>query len=201
MKSSRLEEDKNIEENIIKDVRHRFRLRKTKKETNAAAIKGIINLLRLKKENKITKDGILRDIGNLFEHKCIRNLFKLQKENKVIKDRILRSIRNLFEEEKNYYKPVRANNCWSNTYIKYESKGDKNKPLSIKKYLNNTRPNLKDIINNLKKSNTRKIQLTITINFISCKDNDENRVMHSKSNNKEIMINGKVDEVVQELFE
>ena len=49
MKSSRLEEDKNIEENIIKDVRHRFRLRKTKKETNAAAIKGIINLLRLKK--------------------------------------------------------------------------------------------------------------------------------------------------------
>ena len=31
MKSSRLEEDKNIEENIIKDVRKRFRLEKRKK--------------------------------------------------------------------------------------------------------------------------------------------------------------------------
>ena len=34
MKSSRLEEDKNIEENIIKDVRNLFRLKKLKKETN-----------------------------------------------------------------------------------------------------------------------------------------------------------------------
>ena len=31
MKSSRLEENKNIEENIIKDVRNLFRLRKLKK--------------------------------------------------------------------------------------------------------------------------------------------------------------------------
>ena len=37
-----------------------------KKETNAA-IKGIWNLFRLKKENKAVKYRILRDIGNLFE--------------------------------------------------------------------------------------------------------------------------------------
>ena len=43
------------------------------------------------------------------------------------------------------------------------------------------RPYLKDIINNLKKSDTWKIQLAIANNFISSIDNDEPRVMHSKS--------------------
>ena len=38
-----------------------------------------------------------------------------------------------------------------------------------------------------------KIQLTIAIDFISSKDNDEERIMHSKSDDKEIMINDKVE--------
>ena len=37
-------------------------------------------------------------------------------------------------------------------------------------------------------------------NFISSKDDDKERVMHSKSDNIEIMINDKTDEVMQELF-
>ena len=40
MKSSGLEEYKNIEENIIKDVRNVFSLKKLKKEANDVAIKG-----------------------------------------------------------------------------------------------------------------------------------------------------------------
>ena len=43
MKSSRLEEYKNIEEHIIKDPRNLFRLKNLKKEENDAAIKGIRN--------------------------------------------------------------------------------------------------------------------------------------------------------------
>ena len=39
-----------------------------------------------------------------------------------------------------------------------------------------------------------KIQLTKTINFICSKDNDEKHVMHSKSDNIEIMIYNKTDE-------
>ena len=62
------------------------------------------------------------------------------------------------------------------------------------------RPYLKDI-NNLKKSETCKIQLTIAINFISSKDNDEEHVMHSKSDNIEIMINDEADEIIKELFD
>ena len=46
-----------------------------------------------------------------------------------------------------------------------------------------------------------KIQLTIAINFISSKDNDEERVMYLKNDNKKIKINDKADEVIEKLFE
>ena len=75
------------EENIIKDIRNLFRL---KKEQNYTAIKDIRNLFRQEKETKAIKDRILRDIKNLFEHET---------------------------EEDNYYKPVRVSNFWSSNYI------------------------------------------------------------------------------------
>ena len=56
---------------------------------------------------------------------------------------------------------------------------------------------LKDIINRLKKSDMWKIQLTVGINFISVKDNDEDRLMHSKSDSKVIMTNDKASEVIK----
>ena len=71
---------------------------------------------------------------------------------------------------------------------------DRNTTLSVEEYLNKIRPYLKDIINNRKKSDTRKIQLAITNNFISSIDNDEERVMHLRSDNIEIMINDEADE-------
>ena len=45
------------------------------------------------------------------------------------------------------------------------------------------------IKNNLKISDTREIQLITAINFISSIDNDEEQVMHPKSDNTEIIIN------------
>ena len=45
-----------------------------------------------------------------------------------------------------------------------------------------------------------KIQLTIAINFISFKDDYGECVMHSKSDNIEIIINNKSDEVTEEPF-
>ena len=129
-------------------------------------------------------------------------VFRLEKETKLIKDRILRDIKDLFEheEEENYYKPVRVRIFCTNSYIEYESNGDRNKTLSAEEYFNKIRPHFKDIINNLKKSDTWKIQLAIANNFISSIDNDEERVMHSKNNNIEIMINDEVDEVMKEFL-
>ena len=47
IKSSRLEKDKKIEDNVIKDIR---------------------NLFKVKKGNKAIKCKVIRDIRNLFEH-------------------------------------------------------------------------------------------------------------------------------------
>ena len=56
------------------------------------------------------------------------NLSRLKKENKAIKNRVIRDIRNLFEheEEESYYKPVRVGNFCSNNYIEYESNSKSN---------------------------------------------------------------------------
>ena len=44
------------------------------------------------------------------------------------------------------------------------------------------------------------MQLKIANNFISTIDNDEEHVMHPKSDNIEIMINDEADEVIKERF-
>ena len=59
---------------------------------------------------------------------------------------------------------------------------------SVEESLNKIRQYLKGIKNNLKKSDTCKILLTIVNNFFTI-NNDEERVMHSKTDNIEIMIN------------
>ena len=91
------------------------------------------------------------------------------------------------KKKESSYKPARVRKFWSNNYIECKSNDGRNKTLSVEEYLNKLRPYLKNI-NNLNQSNTWKIQLTIANNFISSIDNDEERVMHSKIGNIEIMI-------------
>ena len=95
---------------------------------------------------------------------------------------------------------VRVSNFWSNNYIEYESDCDRNKTLIVEEHFNKIRPYLKNIRNNLKKSGRSKLQLTIANNFISSILNDEEHVMHSKSDNIEIMISDEAEEVIKDLF-
>ena len=60
---------------------------------------------------------------------------------------------------------------------------------------------MRDIILNLQKSDTLKIQLTNAIISISSKNVDEERVMQSKSNNTEFVSYDNVNEVVDKHFE
>ena len=91
---------------------------------------------------------------------------------------------------------------FNNNYAQYESKGDKNKILSIREYLNMIRPYSVNMINDHKNQSEWKIQLTIAVNFISSKpDSDETCIMHTKSNNIEIMIGSDTNEVIEKLFE
>ena len=55
--------------------------------------------------------------------------------------------------------------------------------------------------NDLKKSDKWKTQLTIAFNVISSRDNDEERVMHSKNDNIEFTIYDNVDEVIEKISE
>ena len=100
-----------------------------------------------------------------------------------------------------YYKPIIPNGVFNNNYIQYESKGDKDKILRISEYLDMIRMYLVDMINDHKNQSEWKIQLSTEINFISSKsDSDESRIMHTKSNNIEIMIGSDRNEVIEELF-
>ena len=104
----------------------------------------------------------------------------LDRKRKKNKDRTVRDISNLFEHEEDYYKRVIVNNFWTNKYSEYKTKGIK-KTLSVEEYVNKIKPYLRDIINDLKKSDTWKIQWPITISFISSKDDqNEKHEMHSK---------------------
>ena len=60
---------------------------------------------------------------------------------------------------------------------------------------------MRDIVINLQKYDTWKIQLTIAINFISSKDIDEDRVMRSNRDNTEFVSYDNANQVVSELFE
>ena len=83
---------------------------------------------------------------------------------------------------------MRVSSFWSNHNIEYENNSDGNKALSVQEYLNKIRPYLIGIINNLKKSDTWKIQQTIVINFISSIGNNKKHVLHRKSDTIEIMV-------------
>ena len=43
--------------------------------------------------------------------------------------------------------------------------------------------------------------IMIAANFVSHRETDEERVMHLKNENIEVMINDKADEIIEELFE
>ena len=71
-----------------------------------------------------------------------------------IKYKGIRDVGNLFSQsiDEDYYKPIKTVDTLDNknNHFEYESKVNKNKNLSIKKYLNMIRPYLSDIINDHK---------------------------------------------------
>ena len=96
-----------------------------------------------------------------------KNLSKLKKyyDYDDIEYRGIRDVRNLFNLsiDKDYYKPIRTNSAFNGNYIEYESKGDKNKTLSIIEYLNMMRSLLRDIINDHKTQGEWNIHLGNTV--------------------------------------
>ena len=92
---------------------------------------------------------------------------------------------------------------WNNNYIEYESNSEKTVTniLSLDQYFNKIKPYLRDIIIDLQSSDTWKVYLTVAINFMSSKDTEEERVMHSNSDNLKFTSYNDTNEVVNRLLE
>ena len=177
------------------------------------------NLYDIENE-KTPSESKIKEIERNFT-KLEENLSKTKKyyDYDDLEYRGIRSVRDLFDLsiDEDYYKPIIAKGAFDGNYIQFESKEGKGKNLSIKKYLNITKPYLIDVINEHKThglvryySDTKSwpeetssewnIQLTMAINFISSKDSDETRTMHTKSNNVEIMIDSEINEIIEDLL-
>ena len=74
-------------------------------------------------------------------------------------------MRNLFDLsiDEDYYKPIITNDAFNSNYIEYESKGDKDKTLSIKEYLKMIIPYLRNIINDHKTQGEWKVYSSNTV--------------------------------------
>ena len=87
----------------------------------------------------------------------------------------LTDIENAFDNiDDDYYKPILVKSSFNESYKYYESRGDKDKKLSIEQYLDVIKPYLSDLINDHKaietSSNEWKIQINMHINFVSSND-------------------------------
>ena len=177
------------------------------------------NLYEIESEKNLFESKIKEIERNLTELEENHSKTKMYYDYDGIEYKGIRNIKDLFDLsiDKDYYQPITTRGAFNSSYIQYENKGDKGQKLSIKQYLNMNKPYLSDIINDHKAHglvryhsgnktwveetpSEWKIQLTMAINFISSKNSDETRTMHTKSNNVEIMMGSKTDEIIEELF-
>ena len=203
----------------IKEMREKFN--ESRYNYSKLKIKEIReNLYKIEKEKNLSKSNIKEIEKNLTERE--ENLLKSKKyyEYGDSEYRGIRNVRDLFDLpiDKDYYEPILAKSVFDGNYIQYESRADKGKNLSMKRYLKMIRPYLNDLINKNKihcleryhlgnkswvekTSSEWEIRITIAIYFISSKDSDETRTMHTKSNNVEVMVGSETNEIIKDLFE
>ena len=100
-----------------------------------------------------------------------------------------------------YYKPVLVKSACEVNYKYYKSRGNKEKRLSVKQYLNKITPHLYDLINDhWIARRVRKIQISMRINFISSRDTGETRTIYEWSDNVSIMWGSDTGDIIRELF-
>ena len=151
-------------DNVKDKIMSLFKTNLTKDYSKPTRVKNVYGGIKIPRKLKIKKQS---------EDNVITDVRKLILEKETIKERIIRDIKILLEQEEDYYKSIGVGNFCGNNYTEFDSNGDRNKTLSIKEYLDKFKPYLQDTINNLKNSDTWKIQLKIEMNIISFKDTDE----------------------------
>ena len=143
--------------------------------------KVVYNYLKEKDNLTDSEKNVLKNIGKYL--KKLNNDFKiLRKYQDIITD----GLDYLFNEE-DYYKPTEVKSAFDGNYVLYESRGDKDGKLSLYEYFNIIKPHSRDMIDYYKSKGEWKIQITMRIIFISFIDKNQTQLMHTKSDNVEIM--------------
>ena len=108
------------------------------------------------------------------------------------------------DNDDNYYKPVLVKTSFKDGYKCYESRGDRDKKLSVKQYLYMIMPYLNDLINDHRairnESNEWKIQINMSVNFISSNDTGEIRTFFAWSDNEEIRSGSEPNDIIKRLL-
>ena len=108
------------------------------------------------------------------------------------------------DNDDDYHKPILVESSFKDGYKYYESRGDKDKKLSVKQYLYKIVLYLSDLINYHKairnNSNEWKIQINMNVNFVSSKDTAGTRTIFVWSDNEEIRSGNETDDIVKGLL-
>ena len=197
--SESAQSEKNLRNARIKQIREEFnKLRDRFLKPKMKEIKRNLhdfmnisfNLFQIKNKKNLSKSKIIEIGKNLLELEGSLSKLKKCYDYDDIEYKGVRDVGNLFNMSVNedYYKPIRTINVFDhrNNFMEYEIKGDKDKILSVKEYLDMIRPYLSDIMNDhkiqgewkvhsgnkvidYKTKGEWKIHLTMTINFIFLK--------------------------------
>ena len=204
LKTTKQEKSKNNQQQILSKTKERIEiireeLKKLSHKLSKSELKEIKKrLYNIENKKELLESETTRKHLDELDEKIL----KLDKhyDDDDFEYRGIKNVQDLFKLsiDEDYTTLVKSG--YNNNYIQYESKGDK--ILTIEEYLSLIEPYLTDMINDYKSKGEWKIQLTAEINFTSLKpDSDETRIMHTKSDNEEIMIGSDTSDVIKELFE
>ena len=100
--------------------------------------------------------------------------------------------------EEDYFKSIFVKSSFNDNYKHYESRGDKEKILSVKQYLNKIKPYLYDLINDHRiVRRVWKIQINMRVNFVFSKYTGETRTIYVRSDNVNIMQGSDTDIIIK----
>ena len=102
-------------------------------------------------------------------------------------------------EDEGYYKPERVKNAFNDNYRVYESRGSQYYE-SLEEYLSKIKPYLETMIREYMSTGEWKLQLTISVKFISSRNPEQIHIRYSYSENNEIMSGTDMSDAVNNLL-
>ena len=101
--------------------------------------------------------------------------------------------------DNDYYKPIEIKRAFNGNYLLYDSNGNEDGLLYVHEYLNKIKPYLRDLIDFYNTEREWKVQLSMSITFISYINPDQIQLMHSKSDNVKTTRGVDANDTIQEL--